>query len=479
MAQQLSRRTFIKALGTGASVTPLILCGLTSAQAKPVDTKNRKHIKGVKMGLTDDEIAILNGRDGPTMAKVMRSVVAFGDAFDAPFLLDVQTPGHWVTGMGQKGLDALYDLADQLIKGGVKAKLPFTIDPYPMDYENIEYTEEEKKENADLYCFQKRWDEQVIKLGVRGGREGARKSYSCTCYLPEVGNRPEYGEVLAWAESSAVVYANSVIGARCNRNSGPMEMLCSMAGKTPYFGFLTDDARKAVWKIEVKTDKLPNAMLLGSAVGMKVGAAVPYITGLDKFLGTTITPEVDDWLKDFGAATASNGAVGLFHIENVTPEAKKLGQKLIAKDVKTFVVDDKVLADTKKGYPILWKDPAATPRYAFIGCPHCTRNQLSQWDVRIDAALKAAGKEKVEIPVIICASPLVIESLSPAQKARMQKNGIHISFLCGAMYMINKVSASYPCITNSNKLRTYSTARFYEDDELLEYVVTGKAPKAA
>ena len=61
----------------------------------------------------------------------------------------------------------------------------------------------------------------------------------------------------------------------------------------------------------------------------------------------------------------------------------------------------------------------------------------------------------------------------------MQKNGIHISFLCGAMYMINKVSASYPCITNSNKLRTYSTARFYEDDELLEYVVTGKAPKAA
>ena len=287
MPQQLSRRTFIKALGTGAGVTPLILCGLTSASAKPVDTTNRKHVKGVKMGLTDDEIAVLNGRDGPTMAKVMRSVVAYGDAFDAPFLLDVQTPGHWVTGMGQKGLDALYDLADKLIEGGVKAKLPFTIDPYPMDYENIEYTEAEKKENADLYCFQKRWDEQVIKLGLR---DGSRKSYSCTCYLPEVGNRPEYGEVLAWAESSAVVYANSVLGARCNRNSGPIEMLCSMCGKTPFFGFLTDEARQAVWHIDIKTESLPNAMLLGSAVGMKVGSAVPYITGLDKFLGTTITP---------------------------------------------------------------------------------------------------------------------------------------------------------------------------------------------
>ena len=476
MPQQLSRRTFIKALGTGASLTPLILSGLTSASAKPVDTSNRKHIKGVKMGLTDDEIAILNGRDGPVMAKVMRSIVAYGDAFDAPFLLDVVTPGHWVTAMGQKGLDALFDLADTLIAGGVKAKLPFTIDPYPMDYENIDYTEEEKKENADLYCFQKRWDEQVIKLGLR---DGSRKSYSCTCYLPEVGNRPEYGEVLAWAESSAVVYANSVIGARCNRNSGPIEMLCSIAGKTPYFGFLTDEARQAVWEIEVKTDSLPNAMLLGSAVGMKVGSAVPYITGLDKFLGTTITPAVDDWLKDFGAATASNGAVGLFHIENVTPEARKLGRKLISSRAKKFVVDDKVLADTKKGYPVLWKDPAATPRYAFIGCPHSTLNQLSQWDVRIDAALKAAGRDKVAIPVIICASPLVIDHLTPAQKARMKKNGIHISFLCGAMYMINKVSASYPCITNSNKLRTYSTARFYEDDDLLEYVVTGKAPKAA
>ena len=213
--------------------------------------------------------------------------------------------------------------------------------------------------------------------------------------------------------------------------------------------------------------------------GMKVGSAVPYITGLDKFLGTTITPAVDDWLKDFGAATASNGAVGLFHIEGVTPEAKKLGRKLIAKNAPTYTIDEKVLAATKKGYPVLWKDPSARPRYAFIGCPHSTLNQLSQWDVRIDAALKAAGKDKVEIPVIICASPLVIDHLTPAQKARMKKNGIHISFLCGAMYMINKVSASYPCITNSNKLRTYSTARFYEDDELLEYVVTGKAPKAA
>lgn len=103
-------------------------------------------------------------------------------------------------------------------------------------------------------------------------------------------------------------------------------MLCSIAGKTPYFGFLTDEARQATWHIEIKTSKLPTATLLGSAIGMKVGAEVPYITGLDQFLGTYLSEAVDDYLKDFGAATASNGAVGLYHVENITPEAKKLGK---------------------------------------------------------------------------------------------------------------------------------------------------------
>lgn len=474
--KSVSRRSFVTLLGTSAASAPILFNTIGSAVASDKTDPARKHIKGVKMALTDEEIAILNGKQGPTMAKVLKSVIAYGDAFEAPYLLDVSNDGHWVTGMGQKGLDALYDLADVLIEGGVKAKRPFTIDPYPMDYENIEYTEEEKKENASLYCHQERWDKQVVKLGLR---DGSKKSFSCTCYLPEVGNRPKFGDVLAWAESSAVVYANSVIGARCNRNSGPIEMLCSIAGKTPYFGFLTDEARQATWHIEIKTSKLPTATLLGSAIGMKVGAEVPYITGLDQFLGTYLSEAVDDYLKDFGAATASNGAVGLYHVENITTEAKKLGKKLLTKTAKTFVITDEVLAQTKANYPVLWKDPEARPRYAFVGCPHLTLNQLREWDLRVDTALRAAGRDKLEIPLILCASPLVIDRLTPAQVSRMKKNGIHISFLCGAMYMINKVSASYPCITNSNKLRTYSTARFYEDDELLSYVVTGKKPQKA
>lgn len=469
----LSRRKFTKALGASVGFVPIVMTGFSTARA--AGNVARRNVSGIKMALTQEEISVLGGSEGPVMAKVMKAVVRYGDTFGAPYLVDVEQPGHWVTGMGQKGLDALYDLSDDLIKGNLKAKRPFTIDPYPMDYENIVYTDEEKKENADLYCFQERWDQQTKKLGLR---EGSKKSYSCTCYLPEVGNTPSFGEPLAWAESSAVVYANSVIGARCNRNSGPMEMLYSMAGKTPYFGFLTDDARKATWLIELKTSKLPSATLLGSVVGMKVGSDVPLIVGLDKHLGDKLGLSNIDYLKDFGAATASNGAVGLFHVENLTPEARKLGRGLLAPGYRTFVVTDEVLAATKKAYPVLWKDAQAKPRYAILGCPQSTLNQLVQWDTRIDTALKAANRKQLEIPVIICASPLVIEHLTPAQKDRMQANGMHISHICGAMYMINKVTRSFPCITNSNKLRTYSTARFYEDEELLQYVVTGKPPVA-
>lgn len=164
--KSVSRRSFVTLLGTSAASAPILFNTIGSAVASDKTDPARKHIKGVKMALTDEEIAILNGKQGPTMAKVLKSVIAYGDAFEAPYLLDVSNDGHWVTGMGQKGLDALYDLADVLIEGGVKAKRPFTIDPYPMDYENIEYTEEEKKENASLYCHQERWDKQVVKLGL-------------------------------------------------------------------------------------------------------------------------------------------------------------------------------------------------------------------------------------------------------------------------------------------------------------------------
>ena len=104
---------------------------------------------------------------------------------------------------------------------------------------------------------------------------------------------------------------------------------------------------------------MPEAQILGSAIGMKVMEDVPYVKGLDKFLGTELTDDVVSYLKDFGAATASNGAVGLYHIENLTPEAKKLKSKIISKDVKTYVIDDAELERVYKSYPVMWKNKDA------------------------------------------------------------------------------------------------------------------------
>lgn len=106
--KSVSRRSFVTLLGTSAASAPILFNTIGSAVASDKTDPARKHIKGVKMALTDEEIAILNGKQGPTMAKVLKSVIAYGDAFEAPYLLDVSNDGHWVTGMGQKGLDALY-----------------------------------------------------------------------------------------------------------------------------------------------------------------------------------------------------------------------------------------------------------------------------------------------------------------------------------------------------------------------------------
>lgn len=128
----------------------------------------------------------------------------------------------------------------------------------------------------------------------------------------------------------------------------------SVVGYVPSFGFLKDEGRKATWIVEVKTTKKPEAQLLGSAIGMKVMEEVPYIRGLDKWLGT-LDEDAKTYLKDFGAATASNGAVGLYHVEGITPEAVEQGESLIKENAKVYTIDDAELQRVYDSYPVIWK----------------------------------------------------------------------------------------------------------------------------
>ncbi len=421
-----------------------------------------------KMKLTDEEKAILQGSQGETMQKVMRTLVLYGDTFDAEKMVPLtHKASHLVTSFGLGMITPVYNIMDELIQAGIVTEEKFTMDPRPLDYENVKCNFIEKLVfNKFMYTKQDDYEAQLKKVGLKDDN-----AFSCTCYLEQVGNIPKKGDVISWAESSAVVYANSVLGARCNRNSALIELFGSIAGVVPYFGLLTDEGRKADWIIEVKTSKIPEAQVLGSAIGLKVMEDVPYIVGLDPYLGTEIDARAQAYLKDMGAATASNGAVGLFHVENLTPEAKEHGRALIKEGAQTFVVDDKVLEQTIAGYPIMWKDKEATPKLCFIGCPHLSLSQLDDWTAALTENLEKNGKSKVQVRTVLTSAPDVIEAFKKTENyRRLLQTGATLTSICPLMYMNNPIAGKKAVMTNSNKLRTYTMARYYTDAEVLERV---------
>ena len=422
------------------------------------------------MILTPEQQAVLNGSKGETMAKVMKTLVMYGETFGADKLVPVTSKyNHLVTSFGLKMMKPVFDLMQQLIDAGAISQQQFSVDPRPLDKNVPANFLQNFIFNNFMYSTQESYEKQLTALGLMND-----DAFTCACYLDQVDNKPQKGEVLSWAESSAVVYANSVLGARCNRNSGIMDIMGSIAGCVPHFGLLTDEGRKATWIVKVECEKKPEAQLLGSAIGMKVMEDVPYITGMTKWLGTELTDEVCGYLKDFGAATASNGAVGLYHMENLTPEAKDQGAALIAEGAKVYVIDDAELERLKNNYPVMWKNLDAKPKLCFIGCPHLSMQQLIDWTVRVEEGLKASGGKKVSIPTVFTTAPAVKKEFEKTEYAkRLEATGVVLSYICPLMYMNNPLCKSMPVITCSNKLRTYTTARFYTEEDILGMITKG------
>ena len=422
------------------------------------------------MILTPEQQAILDGSKGETMAKVMKTLVMYGDTFGAEKMVPVTSQyNHLVTSFGLKMMGPTFELMQKLIDAGAISQQQFSVDPRPVDknvpanflmnfiFNNIMYTKQES------------YEKQLKELGLMN-----EDAFTCACYLDQVANKPKEGEILSWAESSAVVYANSVLGARCNRNSGIMDIMGSIAGFVPCFGLLTDEGRKATWVVKVECENKPEAQLLGSAIGMKVMEDVPYVMGMEKWLGTELTDEACTYLKDFGAATASNGAVGLYHIAGLTPEAKAQGEALIAEGAQVYVIDDAELKRVQDSYPVMWKNADAKPKLCFIGCPHMSMQQLIDWTDRVEKGLKESGNKKVIVPTVFTTAPAVRKAFEKtADYKRLTDMGVVLSSICPLMYMNNPLAGKMPVITCSNKLRTYTTARFYTEDEILVKITKG------
>ncbi len=428
-----------------------------------------------ELKLTPEEQEIMDGKQGELLQKAMKTICDYGRLFGADKLVDLDCAPHMAMSWGSDGVEPFLKIYKQLANAGLKTYAPFTADPKPMDYDNIPMTKEETEMAGKIYNRMDELEKVNLSLGMIKGY------WSCACYVPQMGNTPKFGDNLAWSESSAINYVNSVLGARTNRNSMGIDMMCSILGKAPVFGLLTDEGRKAKWLIDVRTSSKPHPEMLGSAIGMKVVEDVPYITGMEQFI-PEVNEETAGYLKDLGAATASNGAVGLYHMEGVTPEAVQHGREMLHKDYQTYVIDDAELQRIYATYPNLWKDHEGVPERVFLGCPHMTYGQMVEWGTRIVDAMEKAGKDKIARPTYFFASAPVradFEKRNPDMAEKLKAYGVALPINCPMMWCSTPVSGAERVATNSNKTRVYTTARFFFDEALTHLIVQGELPPTA
>ena len=420
------------------------------------------------MFLTNQEQQILQGSDGPVLQKILRTLVLYGTALKAEKFVDIEWGGHFALHHVLPGIGPRLEMLQELVDAGLKTRFPFTVDPYPpLDFENLSLTSSQQSSFAETYTTQERFNQLMLCLGLR-----AENAFTCTPYLTEVDNIPPRGSILAWSESSAVVYANSVLGARSNRNAVIMDLLSNLIGKTPLAGLLLDEGRRATWKIEVATSHQPAPQILGGAIGKKIMAGVPFITGLDRFLKPGLSGKTCDYLKEMGAACAAIGAVGLYHIENITPEAADQGQALLAPNYETTIIDDLELERLQESYPVMWTDQNADAQRCLIGCPHLSLSELYDWLEQIELRLRQNNQTSVSIPTLLSAAPQVIAAfqMDTENWNKMSSLGLKLSPTCLEAFMQNPLVEQEAVITNSNKLRYFTRARYLSNENILREI---------
>lgn len=358
------------------------------------------------MYLNKEEEAIYNGEQGPTLKKMMEILVALGDIYDADKLIDIksaQIAGVSYKTIGDAGLEWISDLEG-------KVKVPAVLNPMGMD------RNEYQKMGIDAGFARKQ--EAIIKAYEKLGIMP-----ECTC-TPYYLNRPSFGDHLAWSESSAVCFANSVLGARTNREGGPSALAAALLGKTPNYGLHITLNRYPTVTIKVK-EPLKGAEYgaLGYSVGAKVGDGIPMFV-------LRSTPSEDE-LKHLGAALAASGAVALFHVLHVTPEQYVLPpekmemdrQELKSQDdwqvpQRYFLPRDRIDVDIANVKEIAGK--YQKPDIIALGCPHASKDEL-------DEILDTLGDRKVKKETWVCTARALGEK-HPELIDRLRTHGIMVLF---------------------------------------------------
>ncbi len=306
--------------------------------------------------LTREEERILDGEEGEGSAKAMKLLVTIGEINDAQKLIPIksaQIAGVSYKTMGDAGLEFIEDFSKK-----AEVVVKSTLNPAGMDLSDYgsEYPEFRKK--------QLRLVEAYSKMGIE-------RSCTCTPYL--VGNRPHLDDHLAWSESSAVSFANSALGARTNREGGPSALMAGIIGKTSYYGLHLKENRAP--EVIYKVDKDIPPALLGYHVGNQVGGKIPYFNGIKIN---------NDGMKSLGAAMAATGAVALYHVEGMTPEAADFSLEGLEKvDVTREDIDE--LRDR-----LTLRDK---PEAIVLGCPHLSSMEMERIAKHLDKKKPKDGPE--------------------------------------------------------------------------------------
>lgn len=342
---------------------------------------------GYFMDLKKEEQKMYNGEYGETVQKSMEILVALGNIYGAEMLVDItsaQVSGVSYKTIGDAGLEYLDDLAKGIMPKGegenrknIDIMFHSTLNPAGVDLDNwksMGFSEKFSTKQLEII-------EAYEKIGI---------SSTCTCTPYLIGNVPRLGDHVAWAESSAVSYVNSVIGARTNREGGPGALAAAITGKTPCYGFHQSENRMATHIINVDAPLSGiDYGTLGYIVGNEVGGGIPYFifnniksqpnTNNDASNNTNNNTNNND-LKTLGAALASSGAVALYHIKNITPEYKISGMENDNKDenIESINISKNDLIETAEKMSSIPLENNTYADLVCLGCPHASLEEIKE-----------------------------------------------------------------------------------------------------
>jgi len=361
------------------------------------------------MKLTKEEQEMLEGKHGNAVKQSMDILVSLGEIFGAKRLIDVtsvQIAGVSYHNLGDAGLDYLADLA----KDG-KVRVLTTLNPAGMDMENWK-----------TLGIPEDFAEKQIKVIDAFKRMGVTATCTCTPYY--VGNKPEFGKHVAWAESSAVCYANSVLGLKTNREGGPSALASALTGKTPEFGMHLMENRQAqvIVNVETRMFTITDFGALGYVIGKKIGNKIALIRG--------IREANTEQLKSFCASIATYGGTALFHMEGITPNSTTIPKESVSVSKSEIDKAKEELNDHDE------------PDIYSIGCPHLSLREIE------DVARRLDGKRVKKEMWICVARPIKKRAEEKGFIKMIEDSGAKIA--CDTCMVVAPIKGRFKCLATDS-----------------------------